>query len=135
MAMNVADVLLLVNTGTPGAPMYEVVGSQRDLSVGETTEEIDVSSKDGRAKRVLAGRYGSTFTMDALYVPDNAAYQALRTANRNGELILIAVEEEGVVIETANALITDMTRTYPDQDGATISVAVTIDGEWTDVGS
>ena len=57
MSMNGTDVLLLVNTGTPTVPVYEAVGSQRDVTFDEATEEIDVSSKDSRAKRVLPGRY------------------------------------------------------------------------------
>lgn len=84
MAMNGTDILLLVNTGTPGSPVYEVVGSQRDVTFEETTDEIDVSSKDGRAKRVLPGRYSASISLDALYVPTGAAYQALKDAMRNG---------------------------------------------------
>lgn len=136
MAMNGTDVLLLVNTGTPAVPVYEVMGSQRDMTIEETTAEIDVSAKDtGRARRVIAGRFGATLTMDALYVPDNAAYQALRAASRNGELILVAVQEEGVVVETADALITSISTGYPDQGEATISVSITIDGDWEEAGS
>jgi len=59
---NGSDVLLLVNTGTASVPVYEAVASQRDVDFSETTEEIDVSSKDSRAKRVLPGRYGSTIS-------------------------------------------------------------------------
>jgi TP901-1 family phage major tail protein len=133
--MNGTDFLLLVNTGTPTVPAYTVVGSQRDASIDETTEAIDVSSKDSRAGRVLPGRYGSTLSLDALYVPDDAAYQALVTANRDGELILVAKQVGGVVTETANALVTSISASFPDQGEATISVSLTIDGEWTPEGS
>lgn len=135
MAMNGSDVVLLVNTGTELVPAYEIVGSQRDVSFEETTEEIDVSSKDGRAKRVIAGRYASSISLDALYVPSDAAYQALKDAKRNGELILVAREENEVTLETANALITSMSETFPDQGEATISISLTIDDVWTVVGS
>jgi len=135
MAMNGSDVVLLVNTGTALVPAYEIVGSQRDVSFEETTEEIDVSSKDGRAKRVIAGRYASSISLDALYVPSDAAYQALKDAKRNGELILVAREENEVTLETANALITSMSESFPDQGEATISISLTIDDVWTVVGS
>jgi len=135
MAMNGSDVVLLVNTGTELVPAYEIVGSQRDVSFEETTEEIDVSSKDGRAKRVIAGRYASSISLDALYVPSDAAYQALKDAKRNGELILVAREENEVTLETANALITSMSESFPDQGEATISISLTIDDVWTVVGS
>jgi TP901-1 family phage major tail protein len=135
MAMNGTDILLLVNTGTPSVPAYTVVGSQRDLSIDETTATIDVSSKDGRAQRVLPGRYASTLSLDALYVPDDAAYLALQAANRNGELILVAKQVNDVTIETANAKIDSMSEAFPDQGEATISISLTVDGEWEAVGS
>jgi TP901-1 family phage major tail protein len=127
--------MLLVNTGTPSVPAYELVGSQRDVTFEETSEEIDVSSKDSRAKRVLAGRYGASISLDALYVPTDAAYQALRDANRDGELILVAREYDGVTQETASALITSMSESFPDQGEGTISISLTIDGEWVEATS
>ena len=60
MGMNGTDILLYVNTGTPAVPAYTVVGSQRDVTFEESTDEIDVSSKDSRAKRVLPGRYSAS---------------------------------------------------------------------------
>lgn len=135
MAMNGSEILLLVNTGTPAVPVYEVVGSQRDSTFDEATEEIDVSSKDSRAKRVLPGRYSSSISLDGLYVPDDACYLALREAMRDGELILVARQETGVVLETADALITSLSQSFPDQGEAAISIALTIDGFWAEVGS
>ena len=135
MAMNGTDVLLLVNTGTELVPSYEAVGSQRDVSFEETTEEIDVSSKDSRAKRVLPGRYGATISLDALYVPTDSAYGKLKNAMRNGTLIMVAKEVDDVTIETASALITSMSEADPDQAESTISISLTLDGEWTVVGS
>ncbi len=135
MAMNGTDLLILVNTGTPGVPAYSVVGCQRDAKLDEATATIDVSCKDSRAQRVLPGRYSSTLTLDALYVPDDAAYQTLLNANRDGEMILVAREENEIVIETAIAKIDTMSSSYPDQGESTISIAFTIDGFWTEVGS
>jgi TP901-1 family phage major tail protein len=135
MAMNGTDLLLLVNTGTPETPTYEVAGSQRDATLEETTDTIDVSSKDSRAMRVLPGRYSGSISLDALYVPTDAAYLALRTANRDGELILVARQEDGVVTETVTAKIDSISEAFPNQDAATISVALTIDGFWAEVGS
>lgn len=135
MAMNGSDILLLVNTGTPAVPVYEAVGCQRDVTFDETTEEIDASCKDSRAKRVLAGRYASNISLDAVYVPDDDAYNALKDAMRDGELILVARQEKGVTTETANALVTSLSTVVADQDVVTISVSLSIDGEWTEVGT
>jgi TP901-1 family phage major tail protein len=135
MAINGSDVLLLVNTGTELVPAYEVVGCQRDVTFEETTEEIDVSCKDQREKRVLPGRYSASISLDALYVPSDDAYLALKAAKRNGELILVAREYDGATEETANALITSMSEAFPDQGEATISISLTIDGAWVEVSS
>ena len=135
MAMNGTDVLLLVNTGTAVSPVYEVVGSQRGLTRDETTAEIDISSKEERAMRVLPGRYGSTMSLEALYVPDDDAFLSLQSAMRNGELILVRISEDGTEVEEADALITSLSESYPDQAEATISVSLRIDGDWVVVGS
>jgi len=135
MAMNGTDILLLVNTGTPSVPVYTAVGSQRDATFGETTEAIDMSSKDARAKKVLAGRYTSEISMEALYVPSDMAYQALKDAMRNGTLIKVLREEAGVALEEAEAVVTDLSQAAPDQDGATVSVGLAINGEWTEIGT
>jgi len=135
MAMNGADVLLLVNTGSEVSPVYEAVGSQRDVSFEETTEGIDASSKDSRAGRVLPGRYGASVSLEHLYVADDDAYLALRTAMRDGTLIKIRRQDEGVEIEEADALITSLGTAAPDQDVMVVSCELTIDGEWSVVGS
>lgn len=135
MGMNGTDLLILVNTGTPSVPVYEAVGSQRDATIEESSATIDISSKDSRAMRVLAGRFSGSISLDALYVPTNAGYQALRQANRDGELILVARELAGVVQEIVSAKIDSMSESFPDQGEATISISLTIDGFWQEVGS
>jgi TP901-1 family phage major tail protein len=135
MAQNGTDFLLLVNTGTEEIPVYEAVGSQRDATVEETTDTIDISSKDSRAMRVLPGRYASSISLGALYVPDNDAYLALKSANRNGDLILVARQNQGVVTEIVSAKIDSISQAFPDQQEATIAVTLTVDGFWTEVSS
>lgn len=135
MAINGVDILLFVNTGSPGSPVWEAATGQRGATFDETTDEIDASSKDSRSKRVLAGRYGSTISMDGLYVPSEATYQALVAANRNGTFILVVRQEEGVDVEQATALVTDISMDAPDNDVSTCSISLTIDGEWTAVGT
>ncbi len=122
MAMNGTDVLLYVDG--------VVVGSQRDVTFEESTEEIDVSSKDGRAKRVLAGRYSSTVSLEALYVPTDTAYMSLKDAMRNGDFVTIVRLEDSVALESAEAIVTSLSEAAPDQGEATVSVSLTIDGDW-----
>jgi len=135
MSMNGTALLLLANTGTPAAPTYEVVGSQRDATIDEADAGVDVSSKESRAARVLPGRYSSKISMDELYVPTDIAYLALRSAMRDGNLILVAREEDGVVTETADVRIDSLSGKFPDQAEAIVSIGMTVDGFWTEVGS
>ncbi len=122
--MNGTDILILIDG--------VAVGSQRDCSFEETNDKIDMSSKDGRARRVDAGRYGATLSLDALYVPSDAAYQALKTAMRAGTKVTVNRSELGGVTESAQAIVTSLSGEAPDQDAATISIDLTIDGEWTE---
>lgn len=135
MALNGSDILVLINTGTEESPMFEPAGCQRDGTMEEGSAVIDVSCKGNRARRVLAGRYTSTISLDGLYIPGDSAFDAMRQANRNGELVLLAREESGVVVETAYAVISSMSQSFPDQDAAVISASFEIDGMWTEVGS
>lgn len=133
--MNGADILLFVNTGTNVSPTWTAVGSQRGVTFEETSAAIDMSSKDSRWGRVIAGRAGATLTMDGLYVPSDGAYLALQTAQRAGDLIRVRAQEEGAYLEEAYAHIDSMSKEGPDQDAAVISISLTIDGEWSTVGT
>ncbi len=135
MSLNGADVLILVNTGTPTLPVYEAVGSQRDATITENTANRDSSSKDSRAQRVDPGRYSSTFTLDALYIYDDNGYIALESAMRDGEKILVRIEREGAEVEEAECVINTLTKNFPDQETSTFTADFTVDGFWSPVGS
>jgi len=123
MAMNGTDILIYIDG--------DLVGSQRDVTWEETSEEIDISSKDSRAMRVLPGRYGATISLDALYVPDDTAFLALQAANRNGTMVEVWRVEDSVVEESADAMVTSISHNGPDQGEATCSISLRIDGEWS----
>lgn len=133
--VNGARFLVLVNTGTPSVPVYTAVGSQRDATVDEASANVDYSSKNSRAQRVGYGRYSSTLSLDHLYIAADSGYLALKAANRNGDMILVARELDDVALETADAKVDSMSENYPDQGESVISCALTIDGEWTEVGT
>jgi hypothetical protein len=108
----------------------DVVGSQRNVTFEETNAEVDTSSKDAREMTVIAGRYSATVSLDALYVPDDNAYQRLKVAMRSGALITLIREEEGDVLESASALVTSLSEAAPDQDAATVAASFRISGPW-----
>ena len=120
--MNGADVLVLIEGN--------LVGSQRDVTFDEANESIDMSSKSSRARRVEYGRYSSTVSLDALYVPTDAAYMALKAANRDGTKVQVMRQQEGMILENAMAVITALSEAAPDQDAVTVSISFDIDGEW-----
>ena len=123
---NGTDILICIDDGTG----IEVVGSQRGCTFSEGNEEIDISSKDQREKRVLAGRYSSSVSLDGLYVPSDAAYQMLKTAVRAGSAVIVVREEEDVYLESADAIVTSLSEEGPDQAEATVSCDLVIDGAW-----
>ncbi len=135
MAMSGGDILLYVNTGSEESPSYTVVGSQRNMSRERTRNIIDVSSKDTEDEESLPGRKSSSITLDALYVPDNAAYLAIDAAYEAGDFILAQIYVEGVATHQANCLVESMSEEYPDDAEATISVELRVSGGWLAVGS
>lgn len=135
MGFNGTDLLILANTGTAQSPTYEAVGCQRDCTIDEASETIDYSCKDNRERAVGHGRYSSDISLDALYVPDNASYLALKNSLRDGTMILVAREEEDVVVETVEAQVNSLSEIFPDQGEATVSMSMAVNGAWTPVGS
>ena len=122
MAMNGTAILVLIDT--------DLVASQRDMSIEETTNTIDVSSKDQREFRGLPGRYESTVSLSGLYVPTDLAYLAMQAAMRNGTLVTLVIMESGIVTESAQATIETLNRTAPDQDAALCDASFKLDGAW-----
>ncbi|NIU01083.1 MAG: phage major tail protein, TP901-1 family [Nitrosopumilaceae archaeon] len=127
--MNGKDVLILVDTD--GAGTFAAVASQTNASISETNALIDESSKDARERKVSAGRYEAVYSFESLFISSDAGFQALRAALRNGTKIKLREQESGVAKEEVNAVITDMSREFPDQDNVTISLEAAVDGSIT----
>jgi predicted secreted protein len=120
-----SDVLLYVD------PFAAPVAMQRDVTFTENTAVIDVSNKDERFQRVLAGRYSSEVTLDALYIHGDVGYIALRAAMRAGDDIVIERRETaGADPSFADAIVTSISDRFPDSGESTVSISLVIDGEW-----
>jgi hypothetical protein len=117
------------------SPHYVVLGGQRGAAVGRAGDEIDASSKDSAASRVLPGRVKVTVTCDALFIPTDAAYQALDAAQKGRQFIMVEKYVEGVPVAEARAIITDLSEDHPDMDTSTVSVGLSIDGDWEPITS
>lgn len=129
MGINGSDVLLYAEDA-PGSGNIIVIGSQRDVSFDESSAVIDMSSKDSRAQRVDYGRYSATVKLGALYVPTDTAMIALKQAIRQGLKIVARRVMSGTTVESASAVVTGKSESFPDQGEAVVSVDLTIDGEW-----
>jgi predicted secreted protein len=133
MAQNGSTIVLYVNTGSSGSPVYTLVGGQRDLSVTEKVGTIDVSDKSSAKAQFLYGRYEATIDLDALYTEGDASYTALRSAVRNRTNLLVRRYNSGVAKEEATVLVTQIAETYKDQDAAMFSISLQVTGDWTEL--
>ncbi len=133
MATRGHDVLLLANTGTPSSPVYTAVGVQQGLSWETSRDLIEITGKADDHKRFTYGKRGDTVSLDAVYVPSDAAFAALKTALRDGTTILIRRSELGTEVEEATALVGSISHEAADNDAATVSISLTLDTAWTTV--
>lgn len=132
--INGADVVLVVN----GVQ----IPAQRSASQTEKVATIDMSSKDSPAMRRAPGRYDTSMSLTALYLPGASGFDSLRTAFRDRQYIDVVRSEPSTQqswpagwvasgVETASCIITDMSPQFPDQDASTISLTIEADGGWT----
>lgn len=133
MALDGAQVLLLVNTGTDASPNYVEVGQQTNLSKETTRNLIETTSKEDDHQKFIYGKQGDTVTLESLYVPNDSAMSALRDANDNKNNIKIRRKEQGSEVEEADALVETISDEWPDNDNSTTSVDLTLDGAWTSI--
>lgn len=128
--VNGFDVIVQVQEPA-GSGSYVTVGSQRGVTFAETTNPIDISSKERREGIHLPGRYGSTVSLEHLYVPSASGYNKMKAAMRDGAFVRLKRKELGNDLESADAVITNLSGNFPDQDAAVISADFTVSGAWS----
>lgn len=123
------DILVMVDLdallATPiGTPEWEAIGGQQSATFSEEVEAIDTTSKDNNdgGYDYEAGLYGWTVSADGLYVKNNVAYSALKTAMRQGKKVKIRIQEEGQPVEEGLALVTSRELEAGYDEMATYSV-------------
>lgn len=132
MALDGTNVVLLANTGTPSVPVWSRVAAQKNVQFSEDTAEIDASSKDdGQNATFIPGRNSATIALEHLREVGDAGFAALRSAKRNRQLILVRRQEFGNDLEEANALVTNISDSYPDSEAGTVSIALRVSGAWS----
>jgi hypothetical protein len=143
-------VLISVEDGTiaTAGTSEEVIGHQTNVVFNETLSTFDVSSKANAGSTITkSGRYGSTVTCDALYVPSDTALGYLRDAIRNQTKVKITRRDSlnttvggsantdpdhGTLsdFKEADAWVTSLSETFPMDGAGTISVSFQVTGNW-----
>ncbi|OLO40317.1 hypothetical protein BTR23_07460 [Alkalihalophilus pseudofirmus] len=123
MSKNV-DILILANTGTEETPSFNPVGGQRDASLSEEVDEIDVTTKlsEGGMKEYEYGEGGWSISCDGLHVPSDEAYEVLKNAIREKKKVLVRISENGTSIDEGLALVTSRELSAPRNADTTYSV-------------
>jgi len=134
MAVNGTDVLILVNVGTAAVPIYEAVASQKDLTIEESSEEIDFSNKSsGRYAEFKPGRYSSNISFESLFVPNEGSYGVLQQSQEFGLMLKVRRQFAGVADREADVFVTSISATFPDQGASVVSAAMRVSGPWRSV--
>jgi TP901-1 family phage major tail protein len=123
------DILVMVDLdsvlATPtGVPDWTAVGGQQSATFSEEVEAIDTTSKDGNngGYDYEAGLYGWTVSADGLYVKNDEAFTALKTAMRQGKKVKLRIQEEGSPLEEGLAIVTSRELEAGYSEMATYSV-------------
>lgn len=130
MAMNGAQVLVLVQTGSD---VWTPVAEQTGLSSEESRNLIEAAAKGDDHMKHLYGRMSSTVELEALYVPDDTAMQAIRDALLNKTEVILRRSENGTDVEEAVAKVESISSEWPDEDNSTVSVTFQLQEPWRPV--
>jgi TP901-1 family phage major tail protein len=123
MAIAGMSVLLMVETATG---TFKAVGEQKGMSLESSRNLIEVSSKNNDHATFVYGRKSDTVSLEALYVPSDEGFAALKDAMENKQPIVIRRSEDGEAIEEAEALVGSFSIEFPDEDAAVCSVELTL---------
>ncbi len=130
-----ASVLLMVNLGDDETPNWTAVAEQTGLSTENSRNLIEASSKDSDHTKWIYGKQDGTVTLESLYVPNDAAFKAIEEAMNNKEIVILRRTENGEDIEEATALVSTISKEWPDNDASTCSAEFQLDEPWTPISS
>ena len=132
MAEKGADLLLYVNTGTTQSPVWTKVGGQKNATLSEERDTIEMTSKDNDGYRTFEPSLGAwAVSADGLYIADDAGYLALQEAMREGEKVKVQLWKGVSVFFEGLGVLTSSELEMPYDDGATYSVEIQGSGKPT----
>lgn len=123
------NTVIMVNTGTLAVPIWTLVAGQRNAIFSDDAGEVDFSSKDDVTYSEFGyGKLTGTVNFSGMIVVGDSGYAKLRQAWQNRELVRLVERLDGVNLQYQDAVITNLTRTYPDGDASTYDVATRVSG-------
>lgn len=119
--MRGVDILLFVDTGA-GTPTWTVVGGQRNATLHEEVDTVEMSSKESTAKEFEYGLGTWTISCDGVYIDSDTAYAELRDAVRNRQKVKVRIKEGATYTAEGDALVTSADLEAPYDGEATYSM-------------
>lgn len=152
VGQNGAKVLLKVNVGGSGGDDFVFLTGQTNLTINDTTNQIDVSDKlSGRLGERVPGRATASISVDVNFLRTDEVLSFMKTEYRNRRQIAVtvfdrdnldAIEQllsagsiEGTDIESCEGIITNLTETHPDQDKSTLTLEIALNNDWVPAAS
>ena len=131
------DFLLHVQTGVTaaGVPVFTAVGGQRGLSTETSREMIDLSDKTSDHSKSGYGRQDTTASLQGIMMEGDVGYDALENAINTKKTIIAEIRDKGVTYQTAEVLISSLSKEYADNDAVSASMEMQLNSPWAKPGA
>lgn len=125
------DILVKINTGTEGAPVWTAIGAQQDATLNRSAGVITVSTKEATGwVENIAGLKEWSIDCDALLLDSDSAFTKLEECFNARTRVQVQFTRTGKTYQ-GYAFITDFPIEAPVEGCATISITLTGDGALT----
>ena len=125
-------VLLKVDVSDSDGTDMKTIAGQRGLTVDSSGNVINLSNKDtGSVECVTVGRLTKTVTLDALVATSCTAQTALDDAHDNRTSVSIAYFKDGTLVESATAVVTGLSKNFPDEAESTYTCNLQLTSAWS----
>ena len=126
--------LLYINTGTVGSPTYTLIGGQRNATITETKDAVDITNKgDSGWKNTTGTVRGVTIDFDGLVDEADTGFIALRDVFWNNVSDQFRFTTPGAVTYTGTFELDSLEESYPYDDAVGYSATLNSKGAVTKV--
>ena len=124
MAQSGKVMLLYVNTGTSGSPIWTAIGQQQGFDISRGRTSTTVGHKDSSQEVTILGNKTLSLSLTGLYIRNDSGLARLRTAYDSGEDILVRSQEQGADIEEFLVKIQDFNEGHPHDGPSSYSLTL-----------